>query len=75
MTGCAPAPTWEVEMFRGLRERRGDWPAVGPEWERGAPATRRVSASSEKNQEQNMNRDTREPQSERCNTQGANGTM
>lgn len=31
VTGCAPAPTWEVEMFRGLRERRGDRPAVGPE--------------------------------------------
>lgn len=58
MTGCAPAPTWEVEMFRGLRERRGDRPAVGPERKGGAPATRRVSASSEKNQEQNVSRDT-----------------
>lgn len=72
MTGCAPAPTWEVEMFRGLRKRRGDRPAVGPERERGAPATWRVSASSEKNQEQNVSRDTTgEPQSERCNTYGS----
>lgn len=76
MTGCAPAPTWEVEMFRGLRERRGDRPAVGPEREGGAPATRRVSASSEKNQEQNISRDTKgEPQSERCNTQGPTGPV
>lgn len=45
MTGCAPAPTWEMEMFRGLGKRRGDGPAVGPEWERGAPATWRVGAS------------------------------
>lgn len=54
-------------MFRGQRERRGDRPAVGPERERGAPATRRVSASSEKNQEQNISRDSfkGEPQSER----------
>jgi len=58
-------------MFRGLRERRGDRPAVGPEWEGGAPATRRVGASSEKNQEQNISRDTKgKPQSERCNTPG-----
>lgn len=74
MTGCAPAPTWEVEMFRGLRERRGDRPAVGPEREGGAPATRRVSASSEKNQEQNISSNTKgEAQSVRCNTQGASG--
>ena len=46
-TGCAPAPyrTWEVEMFRGLRERRGDGPAVTPEGEGRAPAAGRVSAS------------------------------
>lgn len=46
-------------MFRGLRERRGDRPAVGPEWEGGAAATRRFGASSEKNQEQKISRDTR----------------
>lgn len=69
MTGCAPAPTWEVEMFRGQRERRGDRPAVRPEREGGAPATRGVSASSEKNQEQNISRETEgEPQSERRST-------
>lgn len=61
-------------MFRGLRERRGDRPAVGPEWEGGAPATRRVGASSEKNQEQKISRDTRgEPQRIRCNMEGPIG--
>lgn len=77
MTGCAPAPTWEVEMFRGQRERRSDGPAVGPEREGGAPATGRVGASSEKNREQNISRDTRggEPQCERCNTQGPWGPV
>ena len=77
MTGCAPAPTWEVEMFRGQRERRSDRPAVGPEREWGAPATWRVSASSENNQEQNISRrDNRgEPQYERCNTQGPTGPV
>lgn len=65
MTGCAPAPTWEVEMFRGQRERRGDRPVVGPERKWRAPATWRVSASSENNQEQNISRETKgEPQYE-----------
>ena len=32
-------------MFRGLRERRGDGPAVTPEGEGGAPAAGWVSAS------------------------------
>lgn len=54
MTGCAPAPTWEVEMFRGLRQRWGDRSTIGPEWEGRAPATRRVGASSEKNREKNV---------------------
>lgn len=42
-------------MFRGQRQRWGAWPAVRPEWERGAPATRGVS--SENNQEEKMSRE------------------
>lgn len=58
-------------MFRGLRKRRGDGPAVGPEWERGAPATRWVGASSEKNQEQKISRESRgEPQCDRHSMKG-----
>lgn len=48
------APTWNMEMFRGLSVSWSERAAVGPVRERGVPAAGRLIASNEKNGENKM---------------------